>query len=186
MPIGYVYIISKEDVDKIYVGSTVDVAARKSHHEGRCNGTIADATNLKVYVFIREHGGWSEWKFDVIEEYEYEDVVDLRKREQYHMDMNKDKLLNTAPAYTTPEQRKARKKIADAKRHARYWADEEKREELKEKNRQKHQEKGYNRAGNPYYERSAERRKEWAKANKDKVKEYKRRYLSKKNNNHTI
>jgi hypothetical protein len=67
---GYIYKIVCKDssVRDIYVGSSTD-SYRKSKHKSACNNTNSEHYNLKVYKFIREHGGWDNW--EMVELYKY-------------------------------------------------------------------------------------------------------------------
>ena len=54
-----VYMISciDENIDEIYIGSTDDLTGREWHHKT----DYISCPNRKVYQFIREHGGLSNW-----------------------------------------------------------------------------------------------------------------------------
>jgi len=168
---GYIYMIYKEGLKEIYIGSTEDLEDRKDQHKYRCECDDIAYSNMKVYKFIRENGGWNEWVFEMIEQYECENRRELEQREQYYMDINKDNLLNTHPAYTSKEDRKKRQALRDKEKHKRNWNDEEKREQLKEKNRLYQKTSQYN---------LTEKRKEYVRnyriKNREKMNIYKREY----------
>jgi len=48
------------EIKDIYIGSTVDLKERIKQHKKDCKNS-----NSKVYTFMREHGGWDNWKFDI-------------------------------------------------------------------------------------------------------------------------
>ena len=52
--------IEKDDL--LYVGSTTDFINRKYHHKDCCKVSVDVRHNSKVYVMIRENGGWDMFK----------------------------------------------------------------------------------------------------------------------------
>ena len=107
--IGYIYIIYKNGLKEMYIGSTEDLEVRKSRHIESCNNPNHKDYNLKVYQFIRENGGFDSWTFEMIEQYECENKTELRIREQYYLNINKEYLLNRNNSYTSFEERKEQK-----------------------------------------------------------------------------
>jgi len=84
MPVGYIYKLESSFEDPgIYVGSTKDMRTRKNQHKYDCNNPNDSKYNLKVYQYIRDYGGWSNWFMLTLEEFEYETKEQLRDREQY-------------------------------------------------------------------------------------------------------
>ena len=59
----YIYKISCKDplITDCYVGSTMNIITRITKHKNDVK-----TSNLKIYKFIREHGGWDNWKYEVI------------------------------------------------------------------------------------------------------------------------
>jgi len=53
----------------------------KYDHKLRCNNANNTKYNLRVYSFIRANGGWENWRMDMIEQIEFEDRMELRKRD---------------------------------------------------------------------------------------------------------
>jgi len=69
----YIYKLIKKDAindDMIYIGSTEDIKCRMSTHKIRCNNIKSRNYNYKVYKYIRDNGGWNEWKYEIIDEVE--------------------------------------------------------------------------------------------------------------------
>jgi len=65
-------LIKKDAIndDMIYIGSTEDIKDRMRHHKIRCNNIKHSKYNYKVYKYIRDNGGWDEWKYEIIDEVE--------------------------------------------------------------------------------------------------------------------
>ena len=70
----------------IYIGSTHDKIEREKNHKSDCNNENQETHyNLKVYIFIRDNGGWDNWIFEVIEEFPCENKIELVIQEQSHL-----------------------------------------------------------------------------------------------------
>ena len=67
---GYIYKIVCKDssIREMYIGSSTD-SYRKCKHKSACNKETDVHYNLKIYKFIRAHGGWDNWK--LVELYKY-------------------------------------------------------------------------------------------------------------------
>ena len=98
-----VYMISCVDnaVEEFYIGSTDDLYKRICHHKG----DYISFPNRKVYQFIRDNGGMSNWEIIPIEIFTFLTNEELRQYEQWYLDEYKPDL-NCNKAYTTEEQRR--------------------------------------------------------------------------------
>ena len=56
-------------VTDTYVGSTTNFEVRKNTHKNSCNNSCYKNHHLHVYDFIRENGGWGNWKMVIIKKY---------------------------------------------------------------------------------------------------------------------
>ncbi len=54
-------------ITDLYVGSTKDTIARNSTHKSDCRSPNSGRYNLRIYKFIREHGGYENWEMVVLE-----------------------------------------------------------------------------------------------------------------------
>lgn len=93
----YKITCNDSSIKDVYVGRTNNFINRKTSHKSSCNDPKDRCYNLKVYKYIREKGGWTNWKMEIIEEgiFTYSEVS---IREKYWID----KLygnLNTMLAY---------------------------------------------------------------------------------------
>jgi hypothetical protein len=70
--LGYVYKLFNEKSMNTYVGSTVSFSKRKTNHKSSCSNVGCKEYNYKVYQMIRNDGGFSAYKFEVL------DIVDKR------------------------------------------------------------------------------------------------------------
>lgn len=72
-------IVCKDlNIIDIYVGHTTSFKDRKREHKSRCK-----TYNFKLYVMIRENGGWDNWDMIEIEKYSCKDKNEARARERY-------------------------------------------------------------------------------------------------------
>jgi len=73
-------------VNDVYVGHTTNFVQRKYNHKRTCIKENDSNHNLKVYKFIREHGGWDNWKMDIIGYKDCYDHYEARKAEQKYFE----------------------------------------------------------------------------------------------------
>jgi predicted GIY-YIG superfamily endonuclease len=89
--IGYIYVIRNKDLNdtslNYYIGSTKDLKNREKSHKSTCK-----KSNLKVYQYIRDNGGWKNFIMYPIYEMEYKDELELRQYEQKYIDQYKPNL----------------------------------------------------------------------------------------------
>jgi hypothetical protein len=78
------YKISCKDtsVSEVYIGHTTNFVQRKSCHKQSCNNSKAANHDCKLYKFIRDNGGWDNWRMDIVAYHECNDHYAARKKEQ--------------------------------------------------------------------------------------------------------
>jgi hypothetical protein len=98
------YKISCKDtsVTDLYIGHTINFVQRKSAHKQACINSKYANYNLKLYRIIREHGGWTNWRMDIIAHHECSDLSDARKREQEYFILY-NATLNSIEPYPSPK-----------------------------------------------------------------------------------
>jgi hypothetical protein len=111
-----------ETVTETYIGSTVNLKVRNKCHKSTCGNPKSENYNIKLYKYIREHGGWTNWSMIEIETCKYETKLDARIKETELMVEYKSNL-NTNKAYISPEQKKENKKIYNKKYSKKYRYD---------------------------------------------------------------
>lgn len=72
-----------EITDK-YVGHTIDFSKRKYAHMNNTNSERSPCYNLKLYKFIRDNGGWDNWKMDIVNFYNCTNLREAKAKEQEH------------------------------------------------------------------------------------------------------
>lgn len=102
----YKLACNDREVTEIYVGSTKDWNTRLDRHRAKCTNPTDPAYNLKVYLFIRLHGGWTNWRMLHITTQILINDRHARELEQIYMDLL-GSTLNSHRAYSTAEQIKA-------------------------------------------------------------------------------
>jgi len=78
------YKISCKDtsITDLYIGHTTNFVQRKSGHKQSCSNPKSTNYNCKLYNVIRQHGGWDNWRMDIIAYHECNDQYEARKKEQ--------------------------------------------------------------------------------------------------------
>ena len=79
-----IYKITCKDsnVTDTYVGHTTNFVQRKHAHKQSCNNEKTPNYNCKLYEVIRNNGGWSNWKMEIINFFDCKDHYEARKKEQ--------------------------------------------------------------------------------------------------------
>lgn len=71
-----------ESISDVYIGHTTNFVQRKSGHKQSCNNSKSANYSCKLYEFIRQNGGWNNWRMDIIAYQECNDHYEARKKEQ--------------------------------------------------------------------------------------------------------
>jgi hypothetical protein len=90
-----------------YIGSTISIRNRKSQHK---RDSKTSTSTSKLYIFIRENGGWDEFEMVELEIYKCKTKTEARIREQHFIEINENKRLNSYRAYSSIENKKIDKK----------------------------------------------------------------------------
>jgi len=97
--------------ENIYIGSTTNFRIRKNKHKNSCYNENSKDFNYPVYEYIRNNGGWNEWKMIPIEVFPCKDKKELEVRENYHIELLKSKLNKNIPSRNKKEWYKDNKEI---------------------------------------------------------------------------
>ena len=84
-------------VKDLYVGHTTNFVQRKYHHKRTCIKENDANHHCKLYKFIRENGGWDNWKMDIIGYKDCYDHYEARKVEQKYFETLKATLNSIEP-----------------------------------------------------------------------------------------
>ncbi len=103
------------NIKEIYVGSTTNFRSRKAENKKDCKDK-----DRKVFVFIRENGGWENWDMVMIEEYPCDNIRQLLKRERYWIEELSAILNIEIPSRTNKEYYDENKKNISDKRKEKY------------------------------------------------------------------
>jgi hypothetical protein len=120
-------------VTEIYIGSTKNFKFRKRDHKSACDNSESKDYNLKVYIYIRDHNGWTNFNMNVIETGEYESKIEAHMRENELIEIHKSNL-NMIRAYRTEEQKKEQN-LKDNKKY--HQSNKEKKEKYYQDNKEK-------------------------------------------------
>ena len=147
----YIYKLCCKDVavTEIYVGSTINFAERKRMHRSCCTNELGKKYNTNPYLFIREHGGWSNWDMVLVDTVDVSNRLEGHKAERGYIESLGATLNKQTPASTRSE---------TGRKH--YQSHKEERSVYVKANKEK----------------IKETMRAWREANKDKVKEYQASY----------
>ena len=81
----FIYCI-KFNNDIVYIGSTNNFSQRKHKHKKNTTNKRGKLYWLKLYLFIRENGGINNFIFEILENGEIENKLEIRKIEQNFID----------------------------------------------------------------------------------------------------
>lgn len=95
-----IYRIACRDLEikDCYVGSTTNLSQRKKSHKSECK-----LSHVRVYTFIREHGGWDNWEVVLVEAYPCANIDELLARERHHVERLGATLNSRVPSRTLKE-----------------------------------------------------------------------------------
>ena len=111
-----IYKIYCDSLSDIYIGSTNNLNRRIVDHKKDCYNKNVAKYNNKLYTFIRDKGGFDNWKFEILETLESSNE-ERKKKEQYYI--NKlNPSLNTYRAYRSIDDLQEFKRI---KSHRQYY-----------------------------------------------------------------
>ena len=161
-----IYKLSCNDkhITDCYVGSTTNFERRKYDHNRNCNNKNSKKYHFKVYQFIRDNGGWSNWSMEIIEEVNVNDGNELKKLERKYIESLNSSLNCVIPTRSDKEYYEKNKERINEYSKEYCLNNKEKIAEKKKKYYQNNKEKVIEKA-KEYRENNREKRNE-------KLKEY--------------
>jgi hypothetical protein len=99
----YRIVCKDTSIKEEYIGHTTNVRLRKASHKYCCNNQNDRRRNLRVYQFIREHGGWDNWDMVLIETKSFENILQVYTHERYLIESRKSSLNYNIPNHTDQE-----------------------------------------------------------------------------------
>ncbi len=148
----YKIICKDETILDVYVGSTTNFNRRLCQHRENVTNYKCRKSNYKVYKFIREHGGWSNWEMIAISEINCDDKNELKQHERLYIDALNSTLNTQIPLRTRKE-----------------WEADNRDKINKNANNYYHENK----------QKCLESQKKWSSKNKDKISAIKKVYYQK-------
>ena len=112
----YCWVSKDSNIQEVYVGSCQDLNKRITNHKHYCNNKNSKEYNRKLYKFIRENGGFDNWKFIWLEMFKTDDTIFLKQLEQNYINtFPAELLLNSCRAFTTEADRREQIRNCDEK-----------------------------------------------------------------------
>ena len=129
-----IYKIECKDpnITKTYGGHSTNLIKRRARHKSDCNNPNAKAYKYYVYQFIRENGGWENWR--IVWQYDYPcaSKKEATLEESKYVKQEKCELNSVIPYISEEEKKEKNKEYQKIKRENE--TPEEKAKRLKEKN----------------------------------------------------
>ena len=99
-----IYKISCRDtnITDVYVGHTTNYVQRRIAHKNSCTNEKSINYKCKLYDYIRTHGGWSNWKIEIIDFFDCKDKHEALQKEQDYYILLKATLNSIAPVAIHP------------------------------------------------------------------------------------
>lgn len=92
----YKWHCKNPEVDRYYIGSTVDYSRRHIHHKFRTNHITTEYDNVRnpeLYNYVRDSGGYENWTFAILEECKVAGRYEREQLEFRHIDAVSDQSL---------------------------------------------------------------------------------------------
>ena len=93
----YQILCKDESIKDIYIGSTTNFKRRMTQHKDCINNYKSRKHKYKLYQFIRNHGGWSNWVMKPIINYKCETKIEVAEHERFYYDSLKPTLNDQIP-----------------------------------------------------------------------------------------
>ena len=101
------------EIRQTYIGCTTRLLTLMSKHYCTCRTSNTPRHNVHPYRFIREHGGWNDWSYEILETIELTTIQQCKLKRHYI-----EKLKATLDTYLPTRTDRERK--INARRRARY------------------------------------------------------------------
>jgi hypothetical protein len=83
----YKITCNDSNISDKYVGHTTNFVQRKHSHKNNCYNQNSQCYKLKLYETIRQNGGWSNWKMEIINFFNCKDHYEARIKEQEYFEL---------------------------------------------------------------------------------------------------
>tara|TARA_R110000803_G_scaffold14544_2_gene40383 strand:+ start:1431 stop:2168 length:738 start_codon:yes stop_codon:yes gene_type:complete len=99
----YKLVCNDLNINEAYYGSTTNFEQRKKQHKRAYNNINCKCYNHPKYKFIRENGGWDNWKMILIKDFPCNNKRELERAERYEMEQDGSRLNTILPTRTKEE-----------------------------------------------------------------------------------
>jgi len=161
----YRFVCNDPNIINMYVGSSINLTDRKTHHKSACNNPNSNNHHLLVYKTIRDNGGWTNWRMLEIEHKIVKDKTEANQCEQYWIEFYNAQM----------NMIKATINIQEYQRE--YY--EQRRDKYNREYYEQHRDK-YNAYNREYYEQHRDKynakNREYKKQHREQINAYQREY----------
>lgn len=108
-----------EKIKDCYIGSTCNFNVRKWGHKS-CSTKKTKKPDIYLYKFIKENGGWDNFKMEILERLDCKDKEEVRNNERHLIDFHKGTLNDNQPGRTKKQYKKEKLRDYDKKYSKKY------------------------------------------------------------------
>ena len=131
----YKIVCKDENIKDLYVGHTTDFKERLRNHKSCCCNPHSKQYTYRIYTFIRENGGWDNFKMVIVEERNMNNKKEAEDHERYLINILEANLNSCIPGRNKQESDKQyRIKNKDRIQEAKHLTYLKHKEVIKDKN----------------------------------------------------
>lgn len=175
----YKIICNDPNVKDVYVGSTTNFKERERCHKKNCNIENSNGYNLKVYRFMRENGGFDNWRMELVEMFPTDNKLKLYKREG-EVIRSLGATLNSKIAGRSVKDYNADNIVKRIEFNKTFWANNKEKGKEEKKNYYQNNKELIKEYGKEYYQNNKEKckeiKKKYYQTNLEQIQEYKKKY----------
>jgi hypothetical protein len=94
------------EIKDVYIGSSKNYISRQYRHKYNCCNIKSPHYNFKLYKFIRDNGGWDNWKMEILENFVNHSLYEAKMLECHYCNNTNSTLNNNSPYGLNVEKRK--------------------------------------------------------------------------------
>ena len=88
-----------ESVKDFYIGNRVHIPRAMNKHKNYCNNANHRMHSVYLYLFMRDHGGWDNWSYEILETATLT-ITEQRKLKRHYIETLKATLNTNIPIRT--------------------------------------------------------------------------------------
>ncbi len=181
----YVYKISSKNknIQQCYIGSTTNIKKRLYNHRCSANNENHNNYNMELYKFIRFHGGFDSFNFEILEELSCQNKKELHTIEKNYIIQNNNVLNLKIPTRTKKQyyddnsdkikEYQKQLRIENIKKYGDEYLNKKREYQTQYQNNNRQKTRDYS---NKWVRNNKDHCKKYYNDNIDKIKKYQKQY----------